>query len=403
MDSISFDYKETVNLFSTISSALLNNGNNILNIVDLPTSASFQQVLLDWVDIEYERYTKAINDSLYFQFPATLSKNIRVIKITNITLPDSDLVLYKVKPDTVKITNFIITGTSNRTLTFIDTVSGNSAYILLANNFIKTPKFEVKKKFIDLRNNQEGADDIIISNKKLSRSASDYENFIKSNYDVRTKLVFVDDIYDEFSFGYPQPESIRNFLLYANQNWISPAPSYLTLLGDANYDYKNLWTPVPAIRKQNLVPSYGNPVSDSWYSMWDSNKVDIPQMFTGRIPAASDEQVYFYLDKYGKYINRSFDDWNKTFLFFSGGDPSTLGQIDQLKTANDNIINSFVKPKPIGGLSEHFYKTITPLTNFGPYSQSEIQNAINRGGLFISYIGHSGTQTWIMVLPMSML
>ncbi len=67
-------------------------------------------------------------------------------------------------------------------------------------------------------------------------------------------------------------KSIRSFLLYANQNWVSPVPSYLTLLGDANYDYKDLWTPVPSVRKQNLVPSYGYPVSDSWYSMWDSNR-----------------------------------------------------------------------------------------------------------------------------------
>ncbi len=107
-DSINFNYKQTVNLFSTFSSNLLVNGSNKLNIIDLPTGASFQQILLDWVDIEYERYTNAINDSLYFQFPNILSKKMRVIKITNITVPDSDLILYKVKPDTIKFTNFLI-------------------------------------------------------------------------------------------------------------------------------------------------------------------------------------------------------------------------------------------------------------------------------------------------------
>jgi len=117
-------------------------------------------------------------------------------------------------------------------------------------------------------------------------------------------------------------------------------------------------------------------------------------MFTGRIPAANDQQVYFYLDKYKKYLERPFDEWNKTFLFFSGGDPTIAGQIDQLKNENDYILNSMVAPKPIGGEGYHFYKTINPLTNFGPYSLSEIQNAIDNGGLFISYIGHSGTQTW---------
>ena len=117
-------------------------------------------------------------------------------------------------------------------------------------------------------------------------------------------------------------------------------------------------------------------------------------MFTGRIPAANNEQVYYYLDKYANYLSRPFNNWNKTFLFFSGGDPSILGQLDQLKNENDYIFNGDIKPKPIGGTGYHFYKTINPSTNFGPYSLSTIQNAIDNGSLFISYIGHSGTQTW---------
>ena len=155
-----------------------------------------------------------------------------------------------------------------------------------------------------------------------------------------------------------------------------------------------MWTPAPSVRKQNLVPSYGDPVSDSWYCIWDSSLAEIPQMYVGRIPADNDQQVYFYLDKYMNYLNRPFDEWNKTFLFFSGGDPGSPGQIEQLKSVNDSILNAFVKPKPIGGMGEHFYKTINPITNFGPYSHSQIQNTIDNGGLFISYIGHSGTQTW---------
>ena len=394
IDSVEFNYKQTVNLFSASSADLLKEGENTLNIMDFPTDATFQQILLDWVDIEYERHISAVNDSLYFQFPDTLSKKVRVVKITDITAPNSDLILYKINPDTIKFTNFKVTGNINKTLTFIDTVSGGDRYIIISKEFIKSPKFETKKKFINLRNKVNGADNIIISNKELSSSAADYENFIKNNYDIRTKLIFVDDIYDEFFFGFPQPESIRNFLFYANQNWVSPAPSYLTLIGDANYDYKDKWTPVPVKRKQNLVPSYGFPVSDLWYCMWDSSQFEIPQMYIGRIPARDNEQVYFYLEKHKKYLNRSFDDWNKTFLFFSGGDPTISGQIEQLKSANNKIIDSYVKPKPIGGLSEHFYKTISPPTNFGPYTQAEIQSAIDKGGLFISYIGHSGTQTW---------
>ena len=296
---------------------------------------------MDWIDIEYYRSLTAANDSLYFQFPDTLISKSRVVKITNVTLPDSDYILYKVKPDTVRIQNFIIIGSATKYLTFTDTVSGGDAYILLSKQYIKSPAFVEKKKFLNLRRTDLGADDIIISNKILSQSATSYSQFIQNNYSLRTYLVFVNDIYDEFSYGYPQPEGIKNFLVDANQNWVAPSPAYLTLIGDANYDYKNLWSPVPAIRKQNLVPSYGYPVSDAWYSIWDTT-VDIPQMFTGRIPAANDQQVYYYLNKYANYLSRPFDLWNKTFLFFSGGDPTIPGQIDQLKNENNYIFTNDV-------------------------------------------------------------
>ncbi len=393
-DTIIFNYKQTVNFNSTFSSANLVQGSNNLRVSGLQTQGTFQQVLLDWIDIEYYRNLNSINDSLYFQFPDSLQTKVRVIKITNINLSNSQYVLYKVKPDTVKFQNFVINGSTNKYLTFIDTVSGGDAYILLSNQYIRTPGFKEKKKFTNLRAGNLGADDIIISNKQLMQSATSYNQFIQNSYNVRTALIFINDIYDEFSYGYPEPESIRKFLLYANENWVPPSPSYLTLIGDANYDYKNLWNPVPAVRKQNLVPSYGYPVSDTWYSMWDTTQLDIPQMFTGRIPAANDAQVYYYLNKYASYLSRPYDNWNKTFLFFSGGDPATPGQIDQLKNENSYIFDNYVKPKPIGGTGFHFYKTSNPSTNFGPYSQATIQNAINNGGLFISYIGHSGTQTW---------
>jgi Peptidase family C25/Interleukin-like EMT inducer/CARDB/Propeptide_C25 len=393
-DTITFNYEQTVNFNSTFPSSSLINGANNLKVTGLPTQGTFQQFLIDWIDVDYYRYLSASNDSLYFQFPDTLQKKLRVIKIANTTLADSDYVLWKVKPDTVKIQNFIINGSTNKYLTLIDTVSGGDAYVLLSNQYIKSPTFIGKKKFTNLRSTNLGADDIIISNRVLTQSANSYNQFIQNNYNVRTVLIFVNDIYDEFSYGYPDPESIRSFLLFANGNWVPPSPSYLTLIGDANYDYKNLWSPVPAVRKQNLVPSYGYPVSDAWYSMWDTSQVDIPQMFTGRIPAANDQQVLNYLAKYSEYLNRPYDKWNKTFLFFSGGDPNTPGQINQLKSVNDYIFSNDVKPKPIGGTGYHFYKTTNPSTNFGPYTQTTIQDAINYGSLFISYIGHSGTQTW---------
>ena len=89
------------------------------------------------------------------------------------------------------------------------------------------------------------------------------------------------------------------------------------------------------------------------------------------------------------------DEWNKRYMFFSGGDSSaTENDISMFHNVNTQVINSIVKPTPIGGVAIDFYKTTNPQTDYGPYTQTQFTNAIDSGAVLISYIGHSGTQTW---------
>ncbi|MCX8056056.1 MAG: C25 family cysteine peptidase, partial [Ignavibacteria bacterium] len=152
--------------------------------------------------------------------------------------------------------------------------------------------------------------------------------------------------------------------------------------------------PAPTPRKKNIVTSFGNPVSDVWYVMWDSVNIHFPQMFVGRIPANNDAQVLLYLQKHQKYLQQKYDLFNKSFIFFSGGDATKPSELTQIIAANEFVMNNYVKASPLFGNANHFYKTITPPSNFGPYSLDYVQRVIDEGGLFISYIGHSGTRTW---------
>lgn len=389
-DTIIFDYRKTVNFTSYFNSNQLLQGNNTYRVFGMPTQASFHRSLIDWVDIDYYRNNRAFNDSLKIVVPDSVQKAVRVIKADGFTA-GALIHLYKIKPPLK-----IITAYSNNSgvITFTDTVSGGDQYYIIKNDYLNSPAFVTKKQFVNLRDSNRGADYILISHKSLQQSVTSYKNFIASEYDHRVELVFVDDIYDEFAFGFNRAESIRDFLTYAAANWQSPMPSFLNLIGDANYDYKFVIFPAGGNYRKNLVPSYGQPVSDVWYATWDSSSLHIPQMFVGRIPVTTNEEVNFYLQKHQSYVNRGYDEWNKYYLFFSGGEIANPGQLAQIKQANDNLFNNYVKPAPVGGTGTHFYKTINPPSNLGPYTQAQIQEAIRRGGLFISYIGHSGTQTW---------
>ena len=390
-DTIEFNYRETVNLASTFDSNTLLNGTNTYKIFGLPTAAAYHRALMDWVDIDFFRYNYAFNDSLKIINDSSIIEHPSVIEINNVNEPDSTLLIYKISGGSKRFFNF---NRLENSIYFTDTVKGGDVYVLLKKSLLKTPKFYEKKQFIDLRDVSRGADYILLTNRELNSSATNYLNFIENNYNTRNQLIFVNDIFDEFGYGFPEPESIKRFIEYTNLYWQAPKPSFLTIIGDAKYDYKNVIVPPDGRIRKNLVPSYGFPVSDIWYTTIYSGNINIPQMFVGRIPAENNGQVEFYLQKHQKYLQRRYDDWNKNFLFFSGGDINDAVQLQNIYNANQNLFNNIIKPIPIGGIGTHFYKTINPPSNLGPYTQEEIDAALNKGSLLISYIGHSGTQTW---------
>lgn len=393
-DSILYDFKKTVNFQSNFNSNNLVSGNNTLRIFGMTSDASFHQSLIDWIEIEFNRKNVVYNDSLLLRVKDVIINSERLVNFSGYTGDSASILIYKIIPTVKKIQNFRIEGTTNKIILFSDTVSYGDQYVVINKSKLLKPIFVTKKKFENLRNSTNGADYLLITNKLLSSSTSSYASFIESQYQQRTKLVYVDDIYDEFNFGNKSAESINHFLKFSYSSWTAPAPTYLLLVGDANYDFKHVVQPAPTVRKMDLVPSFGVPVSDAWFVMFDTINVSLQQMFVGRIPAENNEQLNSYLIKHQKYLQRKFDRWNKTLLFFSGGDPSKASELDQLREANNYIFNDLGKSKPIGGFGKHFYKTLEPPTNFGPFSQSEVNSAIDSGSIFISYIGHSGTQTW---------
>ena len=210
-DTIVFNYKETVNFDADYNSNQLASGNNTVRIFGMQNdSLRFHQALIDWVDIEYQRYNVAVNDSLLLRVTDNIQASERVIKITYISQPRGSVLVYKIKPSYKKITSIDI---SNSVLTFTDTVSSNDQYIIVKESLTRNPIFITKKYFINLRDANRGADYIAISNKLLQTSAEEYVSFINNNYELRSELIYVDDIYDEFAYGNSKPEAIRDFFV----------------------------------------------------------------------------------------------------------------------------------------------------------------------------------------------
>jgi len=389
-DSSSFNkYRQKV-VKASFNSNLLNEGNNILKTISFPTNTTINSILYDWYEVEYPRYLKAIKDSLKFKFDSQADSGFKFIKITNIG--SGNIILYKFNSVLKRITNYTI---NQNTLVFADTVKQGDAYYLIRENKIQKPKFYYTKKFNNLASNSNQADYILITHPKFIQKSNEYLSFIRSQYNVGTKLINVFDIYDQYNYGFFSPEPIREFLHSAFLNWKSPKPKYVFLVGDATYDYYGNKTKYFSAPGQiNYVPSFGHPVSDTWFTIWDSTEAFIPQMYISRLPVNSVEEFERYFTVHRDYVNKPYSEFNKKYLLFSSGENDNPLELNTLKSANDYVDTAIVSRAPTGGIVRHLYKTTNPIRNFGPYTNKQVEKYIGEGGVFISYIGHSGVQIW---------
>ena len=393
LDSEVVNRNAQVVLQGNISSNNLINGPNLFTLFNNPnngTDPTSNYLAKDWFELEYPQYLNLSGDSLYFEFRDDFSNKIALIKIGNASSSLTSYEIFKVKPFLKKIANAqLIDGN----IFFSDTVNTNDAYVVINPAKISKPIFYYKKNFVNLRQSRQ-TDYIAITHPLFMSSAQTYVNSIAQFYSVNPILVNINDIFDEFAFGYPYPQSIKDFIGNSLQSWQSPLPSYLLLIGDADYDYKgNIRNNIGVKGGGNYIPSYGSPVSDIWYSVLNDT-ISLPQMKVGRLPVNNSSDLNFYLSKVQNNFNAPLSDFNKHYMFFSGGDPDLPYQLFMFKSVNDTIISDYVKPKPLAGSYIHFYKTINPPSNFGPYTADQFNNAISTGAVFISYLGHSGTSTW---------
>jgi hypothetical protein len=109
------------------------------------------------------------------------------------------------------------------------------------------------------------------------------------------RVVELQDIYDEFNYGIANPNAIRDFLSYANQNWRA-RPRYVALVGKGTFDpndYMGFGT--------NRLPVLMSPTPQGLFAS-DNRYVDFdntgtPNIAIGRISALVSADVTQYVSK----------------------------------------------------------------------------------------------------------
>ncbi len=363
----------------SVSPAFLNRGNNVLRIQSIQTGASVNKFYLDWFEITYAREFRAVQNIVELHRPTSPFQRIN-FEIQGFTHPQIEL--YDIRTGRQITSTRIAASGSAFVLTARDSVASARHYVAFAVGAARPVAFVTQKYFTDIRVNAQGADYIVITHRDFLASAQQLATHRRLRNGVRTKVIDVEDIYDEFNYGIMNGTKLKPFMRYAYDNWQAPRPSSLLLFGDACWDFHRFDR---ATRSINYVPSYGVPVTDDWFVCFNPDSAYLPNMYVGRIPVQNPAQANSVVAKVMGYDSYVLGEWNKNFLFVAG-------ENTYFHFLSNRLINEKVMPPPIGGRSSTVYKTTSGAVSG---EQTALMKEIIRNGTaYLNFIGHSGGRIW---------
>ncbi len=382
-----------------LSQSFLENGSNVLRIINPGSQEALDIFLLNWIQVDYWRNFHAETDVLPFAITPTPDETGTVNPNFRVTLQNfssRDVEIYGVDGTRYVGLSTLVDEKNPGTYRIIfrsTQVSPKEAddpaiqYIALARNKFRKPTISTDQPS-DLRSTHNGADYIIITHANFIDEVQPLSDF-REEQGMRTKVVDVQNIYDEFNHGILDPHAIRRFLEYTYYNWQPPAPTYVLLVGDTHIDIKNEPNFVPTIRVQ--IPGYGSSASDHQFVTFRGDD-SFPDMLIGRMPANTRVDARIFVERTIRHETDSpVGPWHKRLLMLAGSDRTFHSQINRLVSRYQ--ITSRYETERIYAPYQDTPDLSTPEGITTPIARRVI-DGFNNGASLINYIGHGGGGIW---------
>ncbi|HYA31675.1 MAG TPA: C25 family cysteine peptidase, partial [Thermodesulfovibrionales bacterium] len=356
-------------LTATFSQSLINEGENTIEVAGvLDPGIPWSMFLIDSFDITYERLYEAVGNSLFFAGDGN-----QTVTVGGFTTTTPDVLLFNISnPLTPKVNaSAVIDGSSGNYEISFNPVSPDAQYLAVAKDAVTKVSNAQGVNSTGLQFKGNLADYLIIVPEALVSAVQPLAAYRKSQ-GLRTMVVKVDDIMNDFNFGISSPEAIRQFLSYAYYNW-QRAPRYVLLAGAGTWDYRDNLGQGGNLIPPALVPTpNGLTTSDNHFA--DVNGDHMPEMAIGRLPVLVPDDLTNIIGKI-----KTFESTHGSQAVLLADNPDDGGDF----TADSEEIAALFPPAYV---QEKVY--LADLSFAG--AKTMLSAYLNGGAKFFNYIGHGG-------------
>ncbi len=366
-----------------------------------PLASKFDEIRINWFEFIYWKELRADSTHIIFSSSPQLLGETRFWVFR--WLRDDMKVFIPQKTEI--ITNAAITHDIYGSVFIGYNVQDSVEFFCTSEDYFLIPDSLKKDSHIsDLRNPSNGSDYIIITHEKFNSIAQKLYDLRSQNFpdtsiqNPRISVVQVQDIYDEFSGGMLDPFALQKFLKYAFENWQSPAPFYLVLIGDMSYDYRELLKD----SRPNFIPSipyhaytYGQSASDNIIVCVKGSDL-IPDLAIGRLSIETVEEGEILMEKLESYPGDNSKKWIQNVLLIASGQTNDDELVHNFNNESLLLENTYLKPMGLTARKVFRYPNQPahyPFQGDGP----EIRAGFDEGAVLANYYGHGGSAQWDLV------
>ena len=243
------------------------------------------------------------------------------------------------------------------------------------------------------------ADNLILTSPIFLEQAQALADYHAERDGLTSVVVNLDEVYNEFSSGIPDPSGIRDFVRMVYRR-SGGQLKYLTLFGKASFDFRNLLG-----YGKNFVPTYetfDDPqfelsfCTDDFFALMDDNEGENSKGYVdigvGRISVSTVEEAEMVLHKIKHYddLAASHGEWKTDLLLFADDiNTSYVKYAEDYDWMLDTICPPLTKKKVYCGA----YPTVNTSSGVEiPGANADLMRAFDKGMLVVLYNGHGGVR-----------